>query len=263
MRALRFAAVFTALTLSHSTPTSAATRPVDCTLTVDGRNYISGVCEFENDGGGSFSIYGEKYWAMVTDVEGGKGDAFWNETPYASHAQSRLGEVQRIGGCWVGARVRICARALGPAQRDAILALRPKGLGLSPEYMSDLCVSAPGYHFVAGAPLLLDHCDFQVGVRQRVFGLAENKVSIDGKPELCIDAKTQTDPNGTTLVLDDCAHVPTQWIYDGHEKTIRSNSGLCWALRDDNSVKNEPLPMIARPCEHDAEKNGRFVFGSD
>ena len=36
---------------------------------VDGKSYIGGVCEFvRTDKDGSFSIYGDKYWAMVADL---------------------------------------------------------------------------------------------------------------------------------------------------------------------------------------------------
>src|SRR5438552_13208150 len=102
MRPLLLAVALAAPSLSNSA--SASTRPVDCTLTVEGKTYISGVCEFVvSDGAGSFSIYGDKYWASV-EVEGSKGDAHWNEAPYATHAHTPLGEVRRIGGCWEGAK---------------------------------------------------------------------------------------------------------------------------------------------------------------
>jgi hypothetical protein len=261
MRPLLFVAISAALTLSHSVH-AAATRPADCTLTVDGRNYISGMCEFSaTDKNGSFSIFGDKYWAAVL-VDEGKGVAAWNAFPDGLRAEDHLGEVRRLGGCWVGPRARICALALDPARRDAIMARRPKGLSLSPEHMDGACVSAPGYRFVVGAALLLDRCDFQIGLRQKVFSRAANNVSIEGNPELCIDARMEAGAKEARLVLDYCAYVSIRWIYDEDEQVIRSSSGLCWDFRrDEGSKSNEPNTMFAHPCEHDPKKNGRFKFG--
>ena len=109
-----------AIALSLSDPALAGPCPADCKLIVNGKSYINGVCEFTaDDKKGSFAIYGDEYWAMV-NVENGKGDASWNEVPYATHAQALLGEVRQTGGCWEGLNVRICALAieLDPAQRD-------------------------------------------------------------------------------------------------------------------------------------------------
>ncbi len=260
---MRFTLLISTFVLFISYSAIAATRPVDCKLIVDDKAYLDGICEFvTDDKGGSFSIYGEKYWASV-NVKNGKGDAYWNQGPYATHAQSPLGEVHQIRGCWEGQKVRICALAITAARRDEIMARRPKGLLLSPEYMDYLCASVPGYQFVPGSTLVMDRCDYFWGVRQRVFHLSEEKLSFEGKPELCIDARLLAGSDGARLVLDDCARVAVQWTYDEVNKTVRSNKNLCWDVLFPDRRKDDDWssPMIAHPCELDAEKNGRFNFG--
>jgi Ricin-type beta-trefoil lectin domain len=246
-------------------PVFAATRPVDCTLIVDGKSYIGGVCEFvRGDKNGSFSIYGDKYWATV-NIENGKGDAYWNGVPYATHAQAQLGEVHQVGGCWEGPKVRICALAIDQGRRDGIMASRPKGLRFSPETWDSVCVSATDYRFVQGAALVMDRCDHFWGLRQRVFQLSKDKVLFEGKPELCIDAKSLAGVKGARLVIDDCASVAIRWTYERDRKVIRSNNNLCWDIPyPDSGKKNDsPSAMIAHPCEQDPEKNGRFQFDAN
>lgn len=134
-------------------------RPADCMLIVEGKSYISGICKFvRSDKKGSFSIYGDQYWATV-NIEDSNAKAAWNEEPYATHAQAWLGDVHRVGGCWEGPKVRICALALDPARRDTILASWPKGLHISPEYVDYLCVSARDYRFEPRAALVMDRCE--------------------------------------------------------------------------------------------------------
>ena len=246
-----------------SRPASAAdTRPADCTLIIEGKSYISGQCEFSPDNkNGSFSIYGERYWAMVS-VEHGKAEASWNGVPDANNASGVLGDVHRVGGCWEGAKVKICARDIDKTQLDAILATRPHGLMLSPDLMENLCASAPGYKFEPGAALVMERCDHFLGLRQRVFKRTGDKISFEGKPGLCVDARPSADAKEMRLVLDDCAHVPVRWSYDKKMNVIRSGDNLCWDVRfpDDKRDGDTTSPMIARPCEKDAEKNGRFAF---
>jgi hypothetical protein len=88
-----FLGLLAALVLSLPNPVLAAGCPADCTLIVNGKSYIGGICEFTSgDSNGSFSIFGDKYWAMV-NVENGKGEASWNAVPYAAAAQTGLGQV--------------------------------------------------------------------------------------------------------------------------------------------------------------------------
>lgn len=228
MRSAVFAAT---VMLSLSYAALAGSRPVNCKLIIDGKSYIDGVCEFSvtGDKKGSFSIYGDKYWAMV-NVENDKGDAYWNEIPYATHAQAPLGEVRRNGGCWEGPNVRICAHALDAARLSATMAHRPKGLSLVPDHMDYLCVSAPSYRFDPGATLTMTECDHFTGARQQVFSLSGNVVSFEGKPDLCIDAQPLAGTERWKLVLNDCSHVAIRWIYDEHKRSPRSSNNLCWKV---------------------------------
>lgn len=246
-----------------SGPASAAdTRPGDCTLTVDGKSYISGPCEFSPpDKNGSFLIYGERHWAWVF-VERGKAEASWNGVEDPDNGHSALGNVRRVGGCWEGAKVKICARDIDKTQAKAILAARPKGLMISPDPAENLCASAAGYKFEPGAALVMERCDHFLGLRQRVFKRTGNKISFEGKPGLCVDARPSADAKEMRLVLDDCAHVAVRWSYDMEKTMIRSGNNLCWdvILTDDRKDGDTPSPMIARPCAQDAEKNGHFIF---
>ena len=254
------------MTCAMSGTAFAATRPADCTLIVNGKSYIGGICEFQHDdSNGSFSIYGDKYWAMV-NVENGKGEASWNGVPYATAAQTELGDVHRVGGCWEGPKVRICALAMDQTRSDAIVASRPKGLLISPAYEGYLCASVPGYRYEPGAALVMDRCDQFVGLRQRVFHLSGGKISFEGKPELCIDARSLPGVKETRLVLDNCAHVAIQWTFNRNRNDVRSNTNLCWDVVFPNHKKKADdwsSPMIAHPCEQDEEKNGRFDVRSD
>lgn len=251
------------VTRAMSAPASAAEAgPANCTLTVSGKSYINEMCEFQPDGkNGSFSIYGERHWAMVS-IEHGKAEASWNGVGDPQNADGTLGTVHRAGGCWENAKARICVQPIEQARRDAILAARPKGLMLSPDLMENLCASAPGYKFEPGAALVMERCDQFLGLRQRVFKRTGDNISFEGKPGLCVDARPSADGKETQLVLDDCAHVAIRWSYDKTMNVIRSGNNLCWDVRfsDDKKDGDTPSPMIARPCENDAEKNGRFAF---
>ncbi|MBR0686231.1 ricin-type beta-trefoil lectin domain protein [Bradyrhizobium manausense] len=263
---VRFAIGVVAFILLTSMPGFAATMPVDCKLIVDGKTYIDGVCEFaRTDADGSFSIYGDKYWASIGNIENDKGLAYWNESPGATHAQSRLGDVNRSGGCWENRRVRICALAIEPVRRDKLLAQRPKGLRITPSYADYLCLSAPNYQFVAGAPLSIDRCDAFWGVRQRVFRLSGDKISLEGKPELCIDARVPTGTEDAALVLADCAHVAIRWAYDATTNLIRSDNNLCWSIRfsGDRKIDNWSPPIGARPCDVAPAETSQFAIGGD
>jgi len=53
--------------------------------------------------------------------------------------------------------------------------------------------------------------------------------------------------------------------YDRDGKVIRSDNNLCWDIQypDPSKENDSPSAMIARPCEQDPEKNGRFEFDAD
>ena len=253
-----------AFLLSTSMPGFAATMPVDCKLIVDGKPYIDGVCEFaRTDTEGSFSIYGEQYWASV-HIENHEGSASWNESPGATRAQASLGNVSRSGGCWENRRVRICALAIEPTRREKLLAQRPKGVQITPSYADYLCLSAPNYQFVAGATLRIERCDSFWGIRQRVFRLSGDKISLEGKPELCIDARRAAGTGDAALVLDDCAHVAIRWTYDATSKGIRSDNDLCWTLPSgDAKVDLRSIPIGAHACGAAPSYLNQFAVGGD
>lgn len=105
------------LGLTVSFPAQAT--PANCILTVEGRTYIDGPCDFDglstNDG--SFKIMANDglYFAYL-NVEGeGVGRAYWNEEPGANHAHTPLGELRREGACWLNETTRLCATAVAVA----------------------------------------------------------------------------------------------------------------------------------------------------
>ncbi len=98
-------------------PTLAQARPADCLMTVQGKTYIQGSCNFDADPDGSFRLLGQRFFAYVTVVSPGLAEASWNGTVAASHAQEPLGELRRNGACWQSATVRLCAWAPGTRPR--------------------------------------------------------------------------------------------------------------------------------------------------
>jgi hypothetical protein len=82
-----------------------------CLLVVDGFEAIRGPCRFEADSDGSFVIRGfnGKYFAYVSVTARGVADGFWNEEPYASHAQTPLGVLYREDACWTNETASVCA----------------------------------------------------------------------------------------------------------------------------------------------------------
>ena len=83
-----------------------------CYFEVDDEIILQGPCIFEPLGGGDFLIKSSRtspdYFAYVY-LDGNKADGFWNETLGASHAHTTLGQLRRIGGCWINETVRVCA----------------------------------------------------------------------------------------------------------------------------------------------------------
>ncbi len=141
------AVAIVAAVLGHVNRLSAAeSRPVDCELTVRGKTYIRGVCQFRATGDGGFQISGGDYFAYVNVIGRGVAEASWNENPQSTHAQANLGTVTRKGACWVGANATICARDLSPAKAKAVTAAQPDGLSLFPNVpgASSACIGVEG-----------------------------------------------------------------------------------------------------------------------
>jgi hypothetical protein len=141
-------------------------------------------------------------------------------------------------------------------------------LTISPSYEGSLCASVPGYRFEPGAVLVIDRCDQFVGLRQRVFHLSEGKISFEGRPGLCIDARSLAGVKELKLVLDDCARVAIRWTFDKDANEIRSNTNLCWDIVFGAGQKKKKADdwtsaMFAHPCDQDSDKNGKFEFSVD
>lgn len=261
LRSLLTSVVFVAVAASAP----AAARPADCKLVVNGKTYITGVCEFTAQSGGSFSISGNDYFAIVT-VSGNTADANWNADPKSTHAQAPLGALTRKAGCWVSRTVEICARNLPPAKLAAATANRPDGVMIYPDTpgASSSCVGARDGRWEAGVALVLRNCRLP---GDKVYVRAGGAILIDKRPGLCIDAQQAPGARAARLVLAACDRASTQWQSDAdslNAQPVRSANGLCWnipALADQNA--KFPFEAFAVPCSPDTAKNQKFFFAKD
>jgi hypothetical protein len=108
-----------ALLLAAAPPQPAPARSAmrSCYLRVDGKVHVNGRCRVFPMGGHSYTLNtwdGGKprrpHFAVVNETRPGQGEASWNADPNDSRAGDPLGRVRWQKGCWVSARVRICAR---------------------------------------------------------------------------------------------------------------------------------------------------------
>ena len=97
----------------NSKPASSRQR---CYLRVDGKVFIDGECSVFPLSGGTYTLNvigrgkrPSRHFAQVTALAGGRFEATWNVDPADLHALDPLGPVEMKDGCWVNARVRICA----------------------------------------------------------------------------------------------------------------------------------------------------------
>jgi hypothetical protein len=83
-----------------------------CTLIVDGKQYITGPCEFFPLGGGSFKVLREPWFAYVNlhPDQLDLADGSWNENPLSNHAESQLGLLVHHQECWMNERAIVCAK---------------------------------------------------------------------------------------------------------------------------------------------------------
>ena len=109
MRTLIMTAVWIACVACGSW--SAMARPANCTLTVHGRTYISGGCDYRPDADGSFQIYGGPFFAYVTVAGPGTAQGYWNGQEPVGHAHAPLGILQQSGACWQNSVARVCVWA--------------------------------------------------------------------------------------------------------------------------------------------------------
>src|ERR1700732_1643398 len=75
--------------------------PAQCFLAVNGKVYIDRVCDYDEDGDGSFSLGANgksRYFAYLNN-QGGELTGYWNNG--ASHANDELGVLHKSGACWV------------------------------------------------------------------------------------------------------------------------------------------------------------------
>jgi hypothetical protein len=98
---------------AQSSPAEAQARVVRCELTINGRTYIRGQCDFTPLGrDGSFQIMDHEdqpYFAQVNVSRPGIADGYWNGDRTNERAHARLGQLTRRQACWVNQRVRVCA----------------------------------------------------------------------------------------------------------------------------------------------------------
>ncbi|MEI9888839.1 MAG: hypothetical protein WDN08_20525 [Rhizomicrobium sp.] len=224
-------------------------RPADCELTVKGKAYIKGVCQFTPSPGGSFQISQGDYFAYLNVTKPGVADASWNETPESTHAQAPLGTLARQGACWINRTVRICARALPPGTVKAVLAAQPNGAMLYPPEASQSCIGVEG-PLEPGASLVLHNCKipddliFVAGVG--------GKLSIAKHPELCLDVEAPGMMKPAELILNSCDGGGSSWSTTATstaEATVRSSDGLCLTIPQmTNANARFPFRINALPC---------------
>ncbi len=241
----------------------AAQRPASCTLTVKGKSYIEGACQFEADPDGSFRIFGADHFAYVNVNPGGKtAEASWNGTAKASHAHEALGNLVRKGACWENADAKVCARALTGAKAVAAVAAQPKGEMIYPDFpgASQSCVVARGGKWIEGAQLALDNCPG--GASANRFLRSGDAIRIDKADGMCVGvARGGPKP---LAAIQTCGQAGTTWSSNpkpGEAGTVRSADNECWTipkLADDNA--KFPFEIIVAPCDPKADKQVRFFF---
>ena len=257
--ALAFAASCLAFSAWQTEALASDERPVDCELTVSGKTYIKGVCQFRPTMGGGFQIQGGDYFADVSIVGPGVGEASWNENPLSTHAQSPLGAVERKGACWVGAKATICARDLPPERMRAIAAAQPDGFALFPELPGgSACIGVDGA-LAAGSSLVLRNCSLP---GDRIFIRHGNgNLALAGKQDLCLAAKGSGLPK---LVIDTCRSDSATWTTRAtatNTDVVRSSDGFCLVIPQiDVPDARFPFVVGAVPCAKAGDKAVKFSF---
>lgn len=78
-----------------------------CELTVAGKTYIQGPCDYDPIGGGDFIIRQDRYFAYV--YVSPQPNGYWNGDPPGDRAHEPLGDLSRSKGCWSNATAKVCA----------------------------------------------------------------------------------------------------------------------------------------------------------
>jgi hypothetical protein len=256
----RFAIVAAAIMACITTSADADTRPVDCELTVQGRTYIKGVCQFSAAADGSFQIFGKDYFAYVNVVSPGVAEASWNADPASTHAQAPLGELRQSGGCWVGKTVKICARALSPAAEKAAIASQPNGLALFPEMALQSCIGVEG-PVEPGADLVLRNCRVPsdlIFVRRQ-----DGSLGVAKAPDLCLGLKSPDTSQPSRLALEKCQSGSPRWTTVATSTVaapVQSGAGLCLSIPQ-MAVPDARFPFVvqAAPCT-DESRALKFIL---
>lgn len=231
-------------------------KPVDCELTVRGKTYIKGICTFQPEGGGGFQIAGDDYFAVLSIVGPGRGEASWNASPQSTHAQAPLGAVERKGACWVGAEATICARDLSPERARAVLAAQPDGLALFPDLPGgSACLGVDG-PVAAGAPLMLRNCRLP---GDRLFERRDDgRLGLAKHPQLCLGAKAAGGSGPAPLAIEACRPDVAAWKTAAtslEAATVQSSNGLCLVVPQlDQPDARFPFAVRVAPCRADAVK---------
>lgn len=255
-------AILAAIALTCSAlPARADGRPADCELTVRGRTYIKGICQFSPESGGSFQISGGDYFASVNLTLPNAAEASWNESPTSTHAQAPLGKVTRSGACWVGTAVRICARGLPPAAERAAVAAQPDGYALFPEIALHACIGTEGPPGPS-APLVLRNCRVPadlIFLRREDGGLGLSK-----RAELCLGAEAPGPSRPPRLILEACQPGSPRWTTPAtatEAAPVRSSAGTCLTIPQlDVPNAHFPFPVHVAPCATAGSRAVRFVL---
>lgn len=82
-----------------------------CELTISGKTWIDGPCEFTDIGGGdgSFIVTGTNGYFAYANKDGDQMRGSWNGEFKESRAHDDLGMLDRDGACWVNETARLCA----------------------------------------------------------------------------------------------------------------------------------------------------------
>ena len=90
---------------------SAHAKDARCELTISGKTWIDGPCEFTaiGDGDGSFIVTGTNGYFAYANRDGDQMRGSWNGEFKENRAHDPLGMLDRDGACWVNETVRLCA----------------------------------------------------------------------------------------------------------------------------------------------------------
>lgn len=83
-----------------------------CRLEVEGRIFMDGACEYEEDTDGSFRFFDEgndRMFVYVNMNNDGTALGYWPGPDGGTHAHDDLGNLTRDGACWRNEYAGVCA----------------------------------------------------------------------------------------------------------------------------------------------------------